>query len=208
MILTPIMLISAEEVEKLIESIKHANINIKETILLTISQERLQEWLFKECFVMDSYGVPLTDLLKSEGFGYEFLSDTYWDYLEKLIDGEGAYIALCFISEGGFSGSETIPFNVEGLTEDEIFHYGLETWMHRCSLAYPEELFIPPDEGLELGILVNRNEDKFEITFVYNEKVYSGPGYYYEIRSIENELDNPIFRMAIILMCFAIVLNA
>lgn len=201
-----IMIPTVDEIKEIIEKTKHANIDIKQTISKTISSG----WMHEDYFVLDPGNCELPYLFKLDGLEYELLSDAYFDYVDKMIDDEGAYIALAYASDDGVSmGSETIKHNVDGLDEDEIFYAGIITWCKEIGLELSEESVATAaiEEHSNYGILVTRNEGRIEISYAYNEYENYGPGGSQSIYSIEDSLENPVFRLVIKLMSEAIVLK-
>ena len=194
------------EVKEIIENTKHANIDIKQTISSTVKSG----WMGEDYFVLGPYNEFLPNEFIDEGLEYELLSDSYFEYIYKMIDDEGVYIALAYATdEGVFGDSETIKHNVEGLDEDEIFYAGITTWYTGIGLELPEESLATAaiDEHSDYGILVIRKEGKTEITYAYNEYKNYGPGGSQSIHEIEDELENPVYRLVIRLVSEAIVLK-
>ena len=160
--------------------------------------------------ILDSGNCELPYLFKLDGLEYELLSDSYFDYVDKMIDDGGVYIALAYASDDGVSmGSETIKHNVDGLDEDEIFYAGIITWRKEIGLELSEESVATAaiEEHSNYGILVTRNEGRIEISYAYNEYENYGPGGFQSIYSIEDSLENPVYMLVIKLMSEAIVLK-
>lgn len=201
------MIPTSKEIEEIIKNTRNANIDIKKTIINTSRADCINE----DYIVLDPYNCDLPYLFEEEGLEYRRLSDEYFDYINRMIDDEGVYIALAFTPhDGGVSmGSETIKYNVEGLDEDEIFYGALITWCKEIALELPEDSLATTaiDEHSDYGISLIRNEGKIEIYYEYNEYENYGPGGSQSIHSIEDELENPIYRLAIKLMSEAIVLK-
>lgn len=200
------MIPTIDEIKEIIEKTKHVDIDIKQTISSTIKSG----WMGEDYFVLGRYNEFLPNEFIDEGLEYELLSDSYFDYVYKMLDDDGIYIALAYASDNGVSmDSETIKHNTEGLDEDEIFYSGICTWRKEVALELPEESLATAaiDEYSDYGIIVIRKEGKFEITYAYNEYENYGPGGSQSIHEIENELENPVYRLVIKLMSEAIVLK-
>lgn len=201
------MIPTIDEIKEIIRNTKNANIDIKKTIINTSRADCINE----DYIVLDPYNCDLPYLFEEEGLEYRRLSDEYFDYINKMMDDEGVYIALAFTPhDGGVSiGSETIKHNVEGLDEDEIFYGALITWRKEIALGLPEDSLATAaiDEHSNYGILVTRNDGKIEISYAYNEYENYGPGGSQSIYEIEDSLENPVFRLVIKLMSEAIVLK-
>ena len=79
-----------EEVKEIIKNTKHANIDVKETILKTVRSG----WMEENYFVSLTDGNYLFDAMESEDIEYNFLAEDYFDYINEKIQDEGIYIAL------------------------------------------------------------------------------------------------------------------
>ena len=194
---------SIEEIKLIINATKHANIDIKDIILKTMNFCPVTD----EFYVLDSKCIPLSERFMQEGWEYDPLSDKYFNYIDKLIDGEGIYIMLLFAGEGeGYYN--TIKHDVDGLNENEIFHGEISTWCLETNLELPKDspATLNIDYQDDYGILLTREDGKLKITYAYNEHLPFGPcGYTRSIRKIEKELENPVFRLVIMLMFLSIM---
>ena len=193
---------SIEEIKLIINATKHANIDIKNIILKTMNFCPVTD----EFYVLDSNCIPLSDRFRQEGWEYDQFSDTYFNYVDKLIDGDGVYIMLLFARESE-EYDNTIKHDVEGLNKNEIFHAALSTWCIETNLELPKDspATINIDERDDYGILLTREDGKLKITYAYSEYSPCGPCGYKAIRNIENKLENPVFRLVIMLMFMSIL---
>lgn len=200
------MIPTVKEIEEIIKITKNVNIDIKKTISSTISAG----WMGEDYYVLGSHNEFLPDEFIDEGLEYELLSDSYYDYVYKMLDDGGIYIALAYVADFGISNdSKIFKHNIEGLGEKEISYGGITTWRDEVGLELPEESVATAaiDEYSDFGIIVVRKEKKFEITYAYNEYKNYGPGGSQSIHEIETELANPVYRLVIKLMSEAIVLK-
>lgn len=180
------MIPTIDETKQIIENTKHANIDIKETISKTVKAG----WIDSNYYVLTPSGAWLPDVFEDEGLKYELLSDSYFEYIDKLIDEDGIYIALAYATEEAYSDT-IIKYGVddEDIEEDECFGCGICTWKEDITLYVPAELEIGDDES-DYGILITKKDEKLEITFAYNESVRFGHGMgYNKIYSIEDKFD-------------------
>ena len=200
------MIPTAKEIKEIIKNTKYANIDVEKTISKTIGCG----WMHEDYYVLDPDNSTLPYLFELDEIEYKLFSDTYFDYIYKMIDEDGVYIALAYASDEGVSiGCDTVRHNVEGLDEDEIFYAGITTWRKELGLELPEESVATAaiDEHSDYGILVIRKDGKYEISYAYNEYENYGPGGSQSIHEIEDELENPVYRLVIKLMSEAIVLK-
>lgn len=180
------MIPTIDETKQIIENTKHTNIDIKETISKTVKAG----WIDSNYYVLTPSGAWLPDVFEDEGLKYELLSDSYFEYIDKLIDEDGIYIALAYATEEAYSDT-IIKYGVddEDIEEDECFGCGICTWKEDITLYVPAELEIGDDES-DYGILITKKDEKLEITFAYNESVRFGHGMgYNKIYSIEDKFD-------------------
>lgn len=181
------MIPTIDETKAIITNTKHAHIDIKETISKTVKAG----WKNSDYYVLTPDALDLPYAFEDEGLKYEFLSDSYFDYINKMIDNEGVYIALAYVTDE-YCGDNIIQYgveNIDDIDDDEIFYYEIETWKGSITLVVPAELEIA-DEYSDYGILITKENEKLKITFAHNESVRYGPGMgHNEIHSIEDNLD-------------------
>ena len=191
-----------EVIKSIINVTKHTNIDIKDIISKTMNFCPITD----EFYVLDSNCIPISNQFMQEGLEYDSFSDSYFDYVDKLIDDDGVYIVLLYATKGA-GYDKTIKYDVEGLDENEIFHAEISTWCLETNLELPEDSPSTRniDERDDYGILLTREDGKLKITYAYNEYSPCGPCGYNEIHEIENELENPVFRLVIMLMFMSIV---
>lgn len=81
------------------------------------------------------------------------------------------------------------------------------TWCLGINLELPKDSPATRniDERDDYGILLTREDGKLKITYAYNEYSPCGPCGYNAIREIEGNLENPVFRLVIMLMFMSIV---
>lgn len=183
---------------------KHLDIDIEETISRTMNAG----WMADDYVVWGGNDTPLPRLFELNGFEYDPFEESYWDGFNHLIDEMGVYIVLALATEGEGPGEE-FKYNTEGLDEEDICHANILTWRSHVDFELPEDS--PATRNIDYrddyGILLTRNEGKLEICYAYNEFNPAGPCGYKEIREIEDELENPVFRLVIVMMLGAIVLK-
>ena len=193
-----------ELTKMIIKFTKHLDIDIEETISRTMDAG----WLNEDYFVLGWNGATLPRLFELNGFEYDPFEETYWDGFNHLVDDMGVYIVLAFATEGAGS-SHTYTYDVDGLSDAEIYSANISTWRHDVNFEFPKDSPATRniDERDDYGILLTRDEGKLEINYAYNEFNPAGPCGYKSIREIEDELENPVFRLVIFLMLDAIVLK-
>ena len=200
------MIPTIDEIKEIIKNTEHANIDIEKTISNTIKSG----WMHEDYFVLNPYNCLISDMIEDDGLEYERLSEDYFNYVYKILDDEGIYIALAYASEEEAGvDDKIIKHNVEYLDEDEILYAGIITWNNGIDLELPEESVATAaiDEHSDYGILVIRKEGKYKISYAYNEYKNYCPGGSQSIHGIEDELENPVYRLVIKLMSEAIVLK-
>ena len=200
------MIPTIDEIKEIIKNTEHANIDIEKTISNTIKSG----WMHEDYFVLNPYNCLISDMIEDDGLEYERLSEDYFNYVYKILDDEGIYIALAYASEEEAGvDDKIIKHNVEYLDEDEILYARIITWNNGIDLELPEESVATAaiDEHSDYGILVIRKEGKYKISYAYNEYKNYGPGGSQSIHGIEDELENPVYRLVIKLMSEAIVLK-
>lgn len=181
------MIPTIDETKEIIANTKHANIDIKETISKTVKAG----WKDSNYYVLTPNAQDLPYVFEDEGLEYEFLSDSYFDYINKMIEDRGVYIALAYVTDEYCTEQNVVKYGVEDIDddEDEIYYYEIETWKDNVTLVVPAELEIA-DEYSDYGILITKENDKLEITFANNESFRYGHGMgHNEINSIEERLD-------------------
>lgn len=178
------MIPTIDETKEIIKNTKYANIDIKETISKTVKSG----WMDSNYYILTPSGEWLPDVFEDEGLEYELLSDSYFDYINKMINDDGVYIALAYATEEAYSDN-IIKYGVEDIDDEDTYGCGIETWKDNVTLFVPDEIEIADDES-DYGILIIKNDEKFEITFAYNESIRFSHGMgYNKIYSIEDKLD-------------------
>lgn len=189
-------------IKQIIETTKHLDIDIEETISRTMEIG----WIEDDYIVWGGNDTPLPRLFELRGLEYEPFEDSYWDGLNQVLDEMGIYIVLAFATEGVRSDS-VFKYNTDGLDEEDIFYADIRTWGLNSNLELPKDS--PATRNIDsrddYGILLTRDEGKLEINYAYNEYNPAGPCGYKSIREIEDELENPVFRCLIFSMLGAIV---
>ena len=193
-----------EFIKVVIEIIKHADIDIEETI----SRAKKVGWMASDYIVWGGNDTPLPRLFELNGFEYDPFEDSYWEGINKLIDEMGVYIVLAYVTEGEESYS-AFKYNTDGLDKEEICYADISVGSTNIDFELSEDS--PATRNIDLrddyGILLTREEGKLEINFAYNEYNPAGPCGYNSIREIEDEIENPVFRLVIVMMLGAIVLK-
>lgn len=183
---------TVEEINWIIKNTKNASIDIKETILSTVTSG----WMEENYFVSTIDGSYIFDVMQLEDVEYNFLSDEYFEFINSKLD-EGIYIALGYAC--GDCGSESDIDGEEGTI--------VSTWKVDVEFSLPEDGILG-DMETDYGIQVFKKDDNYEIIFSFNDSIRFGHAMgYRKISSIENELDEPLHRALIKLMNDAIVLK-
>ena len=183
---------SVDEINWIIKNTKNASIDVKETILSTVTSG----WMEENYFVSTIDGSYIFDVMQLEDVEYNFLSDEYFGFIDNKLD-EGIYIALGYAC--GDCGSES---DIDGEEETSV-----STWKVDVEFSLPEDAILG-DMETDYGIQVFKKDDKYEIIFSFNDSIRFGHAMgYRKISSIENELDEPLHRALIKLMNDAIVLK-
>ena len=89
------MIPTIDEIKEIIKNTEHANIDIEKTISNTIKSG----WMHEDYFVLNPYNCLISDMIEDDGLEYERLSEDYFNYVYKILDDEGIYIALAYASE-------------------------------------------------------------------------------------------------------------
>ena len=181
-----------EEIKEIIKNTEHAQIDVKETILKTVHSG----WMDENYFVSLTDGTYLFDAMQIEDIEYNFLGESYFEFINKQLEDEGIYIALGYATpENG--GCENPKKGEEGT--------GVCTWIDSVELCLPEDSILG-DMETDYGIQVSKKNDKFTITFSFNDSITFGHAMgYREISSIEDKLEEPLHRILIKLMNDAII---
>ena len=196
------MIPTIDETKEIISKTQHTNVDVKETILKTISSE----WMEENYFVSSIDGDYLFDLMEVEEVEYNFLSDEYFDYINSKICEEGIYIALAYACEE-CAGDNPIYYETENLDEDDVEYTGACTWKENITLAFPYDKYCLGDMETDYGIVVSKKDDEYIIDYSFNDRITFGHAMgYRKISSIENKLNEPLHRMLIKLMSEAIIL--
>ena len=183
---------TVDEINWIIKNTKNANIDVKETILNTVTSG----WMEENYFVSTIDGNYIFDVMELEEVEYNFLSDEYFEFISSKLD-EGIYIALGYACWE--CGSESDIAGEKGTS--------VSTWKDDIEVSLPEDAILG-DMETDYGIQVFKKDDKYEIIFSFNDSIRYGHAMgYRKISSIENELDEPLHRVLIKLMNDAIVLK-
>ena len=197
------MIPTIDETKDIIKKTEHVNIDVKETISKTIGLEMIDS----DYFVSSVEGDPIFDVMELEDVEYDFLSDEYFDYLDKKINGEGIYILLGYACPDNNSDN-VIEYEVVDNGEEYVDYSGVLTWNNNVLLALPEDKYYTGDMVTDYGIVVNKTGDEYTIDYSFNDNIHYGHGMgYREISSIENKLDEPLHRILIKLMSEAIIVK-
>lgn len=196
-----IMIPTIDETKEIIKKTQHINIDVKETILKTISSE----WMEENYFVSSLDGDYLFDLMEFEEVEYNFLSDEYFDYINSKISEEGIYIALAYAC-GECAGDNVIYYETGNLDEDDIEYTGICTWKEDVTLAFPYDKYCVGDMVTDYGIVVYKTGNEYTIDYSFNDNITFGHSMgYRKISSIEHKLNEPLHRMLIKLISEAII---
>lgn len=197
------MIPTIDETKEIIKKTEHVNIDVKETILKTVTSG----WMEENYFVSSIEGDYLFDLMEVEEVEYNFLSDDYFDYINSKISYEGIYIALAYACEE-CSGDNEINYQTEDLEGEDIEYTGICTWKDDVTLVFPYNQYYTGNMVTDYGIVVSKKDDEYTIDYSFNDNVTFGHAMgYREISSIENKLNQPLHRMLIKLMSEAIILK-
>ena len=197
------MIPTIDETKEIISKTQHVNIDVKETILKTISSE----WMEENYFVSSLDGDYLFDLMEFEEVEYNFLSDEYFNYINSKISEEGIYIALAYACEE-CAGDNPIYYETENVDEYGMEITGACTWKDDVTLVFPYNQYYTGNMVTDYGIVVSKKDDEYTIDYSFNDNVTFGHAMgYREISSIENKLNQPLHRMLIKLMSEAIILK-
>lgn len=197
------MIPTVEETKEIIKKTKHINIDVKETISKTIGLEMIDS----DYFVSSVEGDQIFDVMELEGVEYNFLSDEYFNYLDKKIEEEGIYILLSYACPDNDSDN-VIEYEVVDDGGDNIEYSGILTWNNDVLLALPEDIYYVGDMVTDYGIVLSKTGDEYTINYSFNDNIHYGHGLgYREISSIENKLDEPLHRILIKLMSEAIIVK-
>ena len=182
---------TTEEVKKIIKNIKHAEINVEETIRMTVHSG----WMDENYFVSLPNGDYIFDVMTMEDIEYDFLSDEYFEFINEKLDEEGIYIALGYACPECGSAAEN---------EDEE-GTGVCTWSGDVEFTLPKDSLLG-DMETDYGIQIFKKDEKFEIIFSFNDSITYGHAMgYRKISSIEDKLDEPLHRVLINLMNDSII---
>lgn len=180
-----------EEIEKIIKKTKNTQIDVEETIRMTVRSG----WMDENYFVSQTDGNYLFDVMNIEDVEYDFLSDEYFDFINEKLEEEGIYIALAYACPE--CGSEAENKDEEGT--------GVCTWSRNVELSLPKGSLLG-DMETDYGIQVFKKDGKFETIFSFNDSITYGHAMgYRKISSIEDKLDEPLHRVLIKLINDAII---
>ena len=179
------------EVKEIIKKTKHAQIDVEETICMTVRSG----WMDENYFVSQTDGNYLFDIMNIEDVEYDFLSDEYFDFINEKLEEEGIYIALAYACPE--CGSEAENEDEEGTS--------VCTWSRDVELSLPKDSLLGNMET-DYGIQVFKKDGKFETIFSFNDSITYGHAMgYRKISSIEDKLDEPLHRVLISLMYDSII---
>ena len=193
------MIPTIQDTKEIIKNSKHVKIDIKETILKTITAG----WMEENFFVLSIDGDYIFDLMELEG-----ISDEYFNFINKKIESDGIYITIGYACPDSATDDNIIEYEIDRLDEAEICYTGICTWKDDVTLVLPCDRYIVGNMITDYGIVVSKKNGEYTIDFSFNDNITFGHARgYREISSIENKLNEPLHRMLIKLMAKGIIIK-
>ena len=198
-----------EKIKKIISKTKNSSVNVEETIMNTISSDFMLRDAYVEIETGGAFG-QIKHYMEEEGLKYEFLSNEYFDFIEKCIESDeygDIYIALAYANEENVGCGEKLEYHIEGIDEDLIWSTGISTWRDEKTLIFNyDDPVIFGSINEDYGILIKKVNGK-NVAIFGNRDVHGCYGPYAPIyfKSIEDQLDEPLYQILIEMMHDAII---
>lgn len=195
--------VNHEEIKEIINKVKNCNVDVKSTIEKTISSQYMDEDFYIELFDEGT----IDYLRQFDNFDLELPSDAFFDFINSKLE-EGIYISLAKASPEDTGNNKIFEYNVDDVDEDYLERTGIITWNDGADLLVnlSDGLFIGNMES-DFGIELYKKEDSMQLTFCWRGRKCDGPGCPVDIYSIEDELNEPLYYLAIKMMYNAIIFD-